>query len=326
MNITDIAKLAGVSRATVSRYLNEGYVSEEKRKKIKDVIDETGYTPSLQAQILRTKKSRVIGVIAPKVSSGSIARIVDGICVELARNDYHVFLGNAADSMEREFDYLEIFKNNGVDGVIVVATSITQKHQQLIEKMTVPVVVIGQKCEVCSSVYHDDLAAAEAITAMMLKKRKKNLAYFGVSGAVHSVGTMRRQGFFEAVRKAGLNTEDIFVRTCDFSLHSGYETAKKMIEEGCRVEGIVCATDTIAAGAVYAFKEAGYDVPRDVSITGFGDSIMAALITPALTTVHYQYVSAGEEAAKMIISLSESGRKKIKSRELMYTIVNRGTL
>lgn len=326
MNITDIAKLAGVSRATVSRYLNEGYVSEEKRNKIRKVIDETGYTPSLQAKILRTKKSRVIGVIAPKVSSGSIARIVDGICAELARQEYHVFLGNAADSIDRECDYLELFKNNGIDGVILVATSITQRHCELIEKMPVPVVVIGQRCEVCSNVYFDDSEAAEEIASVMLKKRRENIVYFGVSGAVNSIGSMRRYGFFEAVKKAGINPEEIIIKNCDFTLHSGYEQAKQLISEGCCAKAVVCATDTIAAGVVYAFKKAGYQIPEDVSISGIGDSIMSAIITPALTTVRYKYKTAGEEAAKMIIGLSESGKRKARNKMLKHTLILRETL
>ena len=83
MNINEIAKLAGVSRATVSRYLNNGYVSDEKKERIQEVIDRTGYKPSTQAQTLRTKKTRLIGVILPKINSDSISRMVAGISVVL---------------------------------------------------------------------------------------------------------------------------------------------------------------------------------------------------------------------------------------------------
>lgn len=79
MNINDIAKLSGVSRATVSRYLNDGYVSEEKKEKIRKVIEETGYQPSSQAQMLRTKKTRLVGVILPKINSDTVSRMVAGI-------------------------------------------------------------------------------------------------------------------------------------------------------------------------------------------------------------------------------------------------------
>ena len=92
MNINDIAKLAGVSRATVSRYLNGGYVSAEKKEKIGGVIKETGYKPSYQAQMLRTKKTGIIGVILPKINSDAISRMVEGISAVLKKAGYQLLM------------------------------------------------------------------------------------------------------------------------------------------------------------------------------------------------------------------------------------------
>ncbi len=94
MNINEIASLAGVSRATVSRFLNDGYVSEEKKEKIRKVIEETGYKPSAQAQMLRTKKTNLIGVIIPKINSDSISRMVAGISIVLSRAGYQHLLAH----------------------------------------------------------------------------------------------------------------------------------------------------------------------------------------------------------------------------------------
>ena len=93
MTINEIARMAGVSRATVSRYLNSGYVSAEKSERIRRVIEETGYRPSAQAQILRTKKTRLIGVVIPKINSDSISRMVAGISGVLSRSGYELLLG-----------------------------------------------------------------------------------------------------------------------------------------------------------------------------------------------------------------------------------------
>ena len=92
MNIIDIAKLAGVSRSTVSRFLNDGYVSEENKEKIQNVINETGYIPSTHAKILRTKKTNLIGVILPKISSETVSKIVSGISNELSNYNYNIIL------------------------------------------------------------------------------------------------------------------------------------------------------------------------------------------------------------------------------------------
>ena len=94
MNINEIAKLAGVSIATVSRYLNNGYVSEEKKKNISRVIEETGYQPSSQAQRLRTKKTKLVGVILPKIDSNTISREVAGISDILTKKGYQLILAN----------------------------------------------------------------------------------------------------------------------------------------------------------------------------------------------------------------------------------------
>ena len=102
MNINEIARLAGVSRATVSRYLNKGYVSEEKKERIRKVIEETGYNPSSQAQMLRTKKTKIIGVIIPKINSESISRMVAGISLVLSKEGYHLLLANTDNNEEEE--------------------------------------------------------------------------------------------------------------------------------------------------------------------------------------------------------------------------------
>ena len=122
MTITEIAKMAGVSVSAVSRYLNDGYISEEKRQKIKTVIDKTGYRPSKQAQILRTKRSKVIGVILPKISSESIARVADGISSVLSEKGYQMLLASTENNPKKEIEYLNLLKNNPVDGILFSAS------------------------------------------------------------------------------------------------------------------------------------------------------------------------------------------------------------
>ena len=108
MTIKEIAKLAQVSSAAVSRYLNGGYVSEEKKERIREAIEKTGYHPSAQARILRTKKARLIGVVAPKLSSESIARVADGIGEVLAEKQFQMLLTVTNNRSEKELEYMQI--------------------------------------------------------------------------------------------------------------------------------------------------------------------------------------------------------------------------
>ena len=110
MTIAEIAQRAGVSKTAVSRYLNSGYISQEKKEKIRAVIEEPGYIPSRQAQNLRRGTSRMIGVILPKIDSESISRIVAGISQVLEEKGFQLLLANTENNIEREISYLEYFK------------------------------------------------------------------------------------------------------------------------------------------------------------------------------------------------------------------------
>lgn len=122
MNINEIARLAGVSRATVSRYLNKGYVSEEKKEIIRKVIEETGYQPSAQAQTLRTKKTSLVGVILPKINSDTISREVAGISDVLTARGYQLILANTNNNLDEELKYLSLF---------------TRKHKQMLKDIRI---------------------------------------------------------------------------------------------------------------------------------------------------------------------------------------------
>lgn len=143
MTISEIAKRAGVSSAAVSRYLNNGYLSDEKRIAIQKVIEETGYKPSAQAQNLRTKKTKMIGVILPKIDSSSIGRIVAGIQSVIEEKGYQLLLANAQNNPDKELEYLEIFDDKRVDGIVFIATVITNAHKKLLKKTKVPIVIVG---------------------------------------------------------------------------------------------------------------------------------------------------------------------------------------
>ena len=129
MTIKEIARLAGVSSAAVSRYLNGGYVSEEKKEQIKKVIEETGYQPSAQARILRTKRACLVGVVVPKINSESISRVTAGIEQVVFRRGYQMRLARTDNQPAKEITYLKLFVNYPVGGIGLIATGITGEHK-----------------------------------------------------------------------------------------------------------------------------------------------------------------------------------------------------
>ena len=171
MTISEIAKLAGVSSAAVSRYLNDGSLSQEKRQRIERVIRETKYRPSEYARTMRTKKSNRIGVLVPQIDSESVPKILSGISERMDQKNYHVLLMNSNLSLEKEIGILETFEQSQVDGLIFVASVLTKRHEKALEHMGVPVVILGQKSEKYPCIYHDDEGAACAMMEEAVKKR-----------------------------------------------------------------------------------------------------------------------------------------------------------
>ena len=162
MNITEFAAYAGVSKAAVSRYFNGGYLSEEKRARIEAAAAATGYRPSLQAQMLRTRRTRQVLVILPKLSSESCARMVEGISAILEESGYQLLLINTANDSSKEIAALHLLQQNTVDGVILIATIFTPEHRTILSSLRLPVVILGQEYPGFCSVSHDDRGAARA--------------------------------------------------------------------------------------------------------------------------------------------------------------------
>lgn len=143
MTISDIAKMAGVSSAAVSRYLNGGPLSEQKRAVIHEVVEKTGYRPDTAAQTLRTGKVNQVGVIAPSIGSQSVGQITAGIASELDAKSYLLLLGNTELDAQRELGYLSAMQRNHVAGIILLGSYYTPQLAQALKNCRVPVVVTG---------------------------------------------------------------------------------------------------------------------------------------------------------------------------------------
>ncbi len=321
MTIAEIAKLAGVSSAAVSRYLNNGYISDEKKQKIKQVIEQTGYRPSLQAQTLRTKKSKLIGIVLPKINSETISRIVAGISLILSEQGFQILLANTENSVEKELEYLSVFQNNNVEGIIFIATLLRKEHEKIIKQIGVPVVVVGQKVNYTSCIYHNDFLASKELTEIMICNGRKQIAYIGVTTKDKAAGLERKKGYLEALKSYHIAAEQDIMTEGDFSMEAGYDAMKKLFESGKKIDGIFCATDFIAIGAMKYLKEKKVNIPNDIQIVGIGHTKLSSIITPTLTTAHFYYKTSGQDAAEMLLTLLKEEKKVIKEIKLGFEII-----
>ena len=327
MTIKDIAKMAGVSTAAVSRYFNNGYISEEKREAIRLAVEKTGYYPSMQAKTLRTRKTNLIGVVIPRIDSGSISRVVEGIMEVADENNYQLLLANTMNDPNKEIEYLSVFHEKQVDGVILLGTFITDEHKRIIANMEVPIVIIGQKLEGYNSVYHDDYRAEYESTKHLIEKGCKKLVYIGADERDKAVGVDRYNGYRNAVLEAGLDDCADRREIGGFDYIDGYNGMRSLIQKYDEIDGVVAATDTIASGAIKYLDEIGKKIPEDVMIVGQGDSILAKIVKPELTTVKYFYEESGKTATKILLDNILSGDRNIPVRiiKLGYEMLERGS-
>ncbi len=325
MDITTVAKLAGVSRATVSRYLNDGYVSDEKRRAIARVIKETGYIPSRQAKILRTGKTNLIGVIIPKINSASVSRMVAGLSSVFNESQYQMLLANTDNRENKEIDYLRVFtEKDRVDGIILVGTILTPEHERALKNLRIPLIVLGQAFDGFSCVYHDDYHAVREITSHILNRGTKP-AYIGVTELDIAAGQSRHTGFLDACAEKNLEVPKKAQMESDFSVDSAYLACERLLDVYSEVDTIVCASDSIAFGAITCLREFGRSVPEDVQVTGVGDSDLSKVITPSLTTIHHHYKTSGMEAAKMLIGAMDKEDTIVRDIRMGYELLLRNS-
>ncbi|USK60046.1 LacI family DNA-binding transcriptional regulator [Peribacillus asahii] len=299
-NIADIAKLAGVAKSTVSRYLNGGSVSEVTKRKIEDIIAETGYMPNAFAQSLKAKKTNIIGIIVPQLDSYETSQTLIGIDEQLRELNYLMLVSHTNRNLDREIENIYTLAKQKVAGIILLATQITDRHVQAISEIDIPVLLVGQHHDEIHSLIHHDEEAGYAMGKYIIEQGHRRLAFLGVSETDIAVGVKRKEGFKRATRD---------VNNCEVRY---FETKANMREVAANAldifndffpSALICATDEIAIGAVKAAYTKGMHVPANLSVTGFGGYEITSMMHPALTTVQFYFIEAGKKAADHIVQL-----------------------
>ncbi|KKO52368.1 LacI family DNA-binding transcriptional regulator [Paenibacillus sp. DMB20] len=301
-NIADIARIAGVAKSTVSRYLNGGSVSEATRRKIEQVIKDTGYIPNTFAQSLKAKKTSMIGAIVPRLDSFASSQTVTGMDEELRELGYQLLIINTGQDLGREIEALHDLARQKISGIVLFATQVTEKHLTAIREINVPVMLLGQQHnEVHSFVYNDYMAGYE-VGRYVLSMGHRKIAYLGVTERDVAVGVQRKEGFRKALAECADPNVMVSFYESGFKMSEAVSAASAVLGSS-KPSVIVCATDNIALGVMKAASMRRLRIPEDLSVTGFGGYDVTEIIHPGLTTVKYNYAESGHLAAKHIVKL-----------------------
>jgi LacI family sucrose operon transcriptional repressor len=213
-----------------------------------------------------------------------------------------------------------------MEGIILMGTSMTPRLKNTIDHCDIPIVVTGQAFKGVSSIYYDDFNAMKDLATLMLKKRKK-LAYIGATESDPAVGIERKKGVLKAIANDGGNPDDLsYVISEGFEISDGYNAMNKLLKSRKKIDGVLCATDTMAIGAMQAMKEKGIKLPDDISIAAIGNSLAGKVVTPELTTVRLYFEECGKTAVQLLTSMIRSEDYPVSQTKMGYEIIERRSI
>ena len=300
VTINDIAKIANVSASTVSRVLNgKGRISEAKKKEILKIADELSYVPNYHAKCMIKENVFTIGFIAPDITNPFFAEVTKGIESALL-NKALLILADSFRDFRREKEMAEMFKENGVKGIIFGNSRIEDDFVEYISKF-LPVVIFDKeyKSNKIASVLLDNRYGAFMATKHLLNNGCQKVVHFGGTDEL-LVSVQRAEGYKEAMKQAGLDSEILEV---GYDEKKGYEKMKEMLEKSERMDGVFCVNDLVALGVIRALKEKGVRIPQDVAIVGFDDTNLCNYVSPPLTSIRQSAEEMGKVAAKILMEL-----------------------
>ena len=308
--IDDIASLAGVSPATVSKVINNRpYVSAEKRQRIERIIAETGFVPSQRARGLSQRRSFILGLLIPYTSDQLFAdphllECMRGIEHEANAHDYNLLLSTARAPSEAASACTRLLRTDVIDAAIVLETLDIQPFVETLGQHHGPLVFIGYPQGVDMPAIHaDDYGGALAAMRHLIGLGHRRIGIIGSEIRPFALEE-RMRGVHDALAEAGLPADPALVTLGDFSFESGEAAARTLLALPERPTAIFALNDRMALGAMRAASPE-LSIPNDLSIVGFDDVVLATLATPQLTTVRQPGFALGVAAAQAVFSLLE---------------------
>lgn len=308
LTIKDIARLSGVSPTTVSKVINskDHDIGEETRIRVREIIKEHGYTPNIVARSLVTKKTSTIGIIIPDIRNPFFPELIRGAEDTAHILGYNLIICNTDDNPAKEKIYLDILKKKMVDGIIFTASSSESFHQT--NGFGIPTVVVDRDINtenIIGRIIVDNIKGGYLAAEHLIERGCKKIGF--ISGDKISRPSIERYtGYKRALENNGYRNYEEICRFGSFKSEYGYEAAKEILKEHPDIDGLFCASDLIAIGAMKAIMEKGMQIPKDIKIVGFDDIYISKYLNPELTTIRQPIYKIGERAAKMLIASLKS--------------------
>lgn len=310
--IYDVAKRANVSIATVSKVINnKGKISEDTKRKVREVMEELNYRPSLVASALANKKTATIGLLVPDVANpyfSEVSRRIEDWC---RKSGYGVIICNTDSDDKKMVEYIELLQQKGVDGLIISSTVQYKKEviQELLEKK-MPVVLFSTTIRNLdiNAVTVDGYYGAYKAVEHLIHQGCKKIAFVGEEKWRSGV---RMQAYCDALQEHGLNVDEKCIRYGGSSISGGKKATGEILDSVKQIDGIFAFNDMLAIGALKEVQARNISVPDEIKIVGFDNTSFAEITTPPLSSVSQPIDEMAQRAVELIVEeIKDSGVRK----------------
>ena len=312
MTIKELAQIAGVSTATVSRALNNNPgINAKTQKRILQLAEELGYEPNLMAKGLSSQRTYTIGVLISDVTNPFYSEILRGIEDIVTQYNYTTAIINTDYDVEKERRALSLLRNGRMDGLIAYVSNRVADECMTLVKMEYPIVMLGHLIEElkCPKIGCNNFSSAYAATEYLIKAGHRKIAHIAGHRETKT-GIQRYQGYKAAMANYDYPVDPQWVIPTDYSGHSAYENTLKFLSKHPDITAIFAANDAIAAGCYRALHESGYRIPDDISVIGHDDTEVASILIPTLTTMQQEKRKIGRIAAQSMFRILSTGTLK----------------
>ena len=298
MNIKDVAALSGLSKSTVSRYLNGGSISKQSADKIAAVIQQTGFQSNIFASRLKTNRSYLIGVLIDGFDSPSVNRVLSSISSACHDAGYQPFIMIDETGEDNKIANMRALIQQGVDALILGTALLTEGHRDFLSRIKVPTIILGRTYDTLPWCKIDDYSGGRLLGEHVARQHPERLVYLSMGSDDPSAGEERCRGVLSTLS----SDTQVRVIEVDHVDNHGYACAAKALE--WKPDYIVSASDGFCLGIFSALDAKGLSVPRDIRVASSGNHAFSSLPSISLTSIAYDYEALGRDVALKAIELA----------------------
>ncbi|MBA4383708.1 MAG: LacI family transcriptional regulator [Anaerolinea sp.] len=314
---SDVAKLAGVSRTTVSFVLNnipDSNIPETTRQKVFEAAGQLNYHPNASGRKLASGKSKMIGLVRLQsteqvFNDAFLLQVLVGIEQAASKWGFHVLLKHINHSNSDE--YSQLITENHVDGIILSGPLQNDPELIKLHKEGVPIILLGQMAN--TTIPFVDVNAeigSETAVNHLISCGHKRIAMITNAKLEYSSAQQRRSGYVNALKKSNIQIDELLIKEGDFTPASGFQAMKELLTLSPVPTAVFVASDVVAVGAIQAIKQSGLQIPGDIEIIGFDDIPMAQYFDPPLSTIHLPAFELGKVAGEQLIKMISSNNSE----------------